>query len=556
MLNRNYVRVFVLCLLPGLLCSVGTEAAGFGVKISSAKDPRTTTNRPWGNIGASKPARKYQPPPAIPGARYPGAAPGTGWYPAQINATGNQATEPVVEVKTSGTTSYEQQNIVYTVRVVSSDNLKTLTPVIPRIEGAILEQVDGPVASLRTSGRNGSLEIVNKYRFRLTPLRSGEIVIPAISFTGTHVPGRTSNGHPGMPDGGVAKRFSIAADSPLVLQVLPANPAVTPWLPLNDLRLRVYMNAVGPAKEGVPVTLTLELLARGALGSQLPSLEAQLKSDDFRAYRDSVSTRDSISLGGTEFRGARKETYTIIPLQDGWIQLPGIQVAWWDIDTKLPMLAGHSGQDAVTDAGVSRRAEVATGTAKFSAAFFWAPLLIFMGLVIGYWFGAWARTRPYLRAAGTWLSAKRQRFMQHTAVAGKKLSPARSLVKLRSGLARLLPGNVRLWLCARCIENEDKPDVWCNQFRSRICAHLDISRHAPITAIAEKIIELQPLAEPASLRALAQSMDNAVYGARPLDFAAWKKDFRRQLRPRLYRRRRSRLRHASKILPALNPYIA
>jgi len=83
-----------------------------------------------------------------------------------------------------------------------------------------------------------------------------------------------------------------------------------------------------------------------------------------------------------------------------------------------------------------------------------------------------------------------------------------------------------------------------------------MSRHAPITAIAEKIIEVQPLAEPASLRALAQSMDDAVYGARPLDFAAWKKDFRHQLRPRLYRHRRSRLRRARKMLPALNPHVA
>jgi len=51
-------------------------------------------------------------------------------------------------------------------------------------------------------------------------------------------------------------------------------------------------------------------------------------------------------------------------------------------------------------------------------------------------------------------------------------------------------------------------------------------------------------------------MDNAIYGAGPLDFAAWKKDFRSQLRPRLYRRRRSRLRRAKKALPALNPRAA
>jgi len=83
-----------------------------------------------------------------------------------------------------------------------------------------------------------------------------------------------------------------------------------------------------------------------------------------------------------------------------------------------------------------------------------------------------------------------------------------------------------------------------------------MSSHAPISAIAEKIIELQPLAQPARLRALVQSMDNALYGAGPLDFAAWKKDFRQQLRPRLFQRRLLGMRRARRSLPALNPRAA
>jgi hypothetical protein len=128
--------------------------------------------------------------------------------------------------------------------------------------------------------------------------------------------------------------------------------------------------------------------------------------------------------------------------------------------------------------------------------------------------------------------------------------------KVRLDLAFMMPKTIKLWLCLRCIENEDKPEAWCNEFRSRACRHLDISGYAPITAIAEKITEVQPLAEPARLRALAQTMDNAIYGAEPLDFAAWKKDFRTQLRPRLYRRRRSRRRRSGGVLPALNPHRA
>lgn len=559
----NCLRVCTSCLFAGLLVTVSVDASGFSFSSSnsSPKNSRTTSNRPWGNLEAYKPGLKSEQP--APRPQYLGAAPGSGWYPAQVPVTEAPSApkQPVVEVETSGGIFYEQQNVVYTVRVVSSDNLKTLTPVIPRIKGAILEQVDGPVASTRKSWQDSSREIVNEYHFKLTPLRAGEIVVPAIEFNGTHAaPGRQWNGSPGRPAGGDAKRFSITADRPLTIQALPADPYVSPWLPLNDLRLRMQMPDNVPAKAGVPVTLTLELTARGALGTQLPSLEPQLKSDSFRAYRDSVTTSNGISSDGTKLLGSRKETYTIIPLQDGWIHLPGIQVAWWDVDMDKPMIAGLPGQEAAATAVAKRKAAAAAGEEGLFDVYFWAPLLIIMGLIVGYWLGAWARTRPFFKSAGsragTWLSASGQSVMQHTAAAGKKLSPVPYLNKVRMVFASIMPGSVKLWLCVRCIEREEQPEAWCAEFKTRICRHLDMSSHAPIAAIAEKIIEVQPSAQPARLRALVQSMDNALYGGGPLDFSAWKKDFRRQLRPRLSRGRRSALRRARRALPALNPHAA
>ena len=560
--HRNFVPVLIVCLLAGLLSSVNVTAAGFSFSSNqpATKNPRTTSNRPWGNLEPFKPGLKREQLPAYPAA-YPGAAPAAAWYPAQAPVAGNSSSDsqPVVEVETSGAVFYEQQNIVYTVRVVSSDNLKTLNPSIPRIDGAILEQVDGPVASTRKSGWNGGREIVNEYHFKLTPLRSGEIVIPAISFTGTHVAKRQWNGARGIPANGTKNRFSIASEQPETLHVLPADPTVTPWLPLNDLKLRVDMPDDGPAKEGVPVTVTLELTARGALGSQLPSLEQQLKSSDFRAYRDSVTTSSGISRSGTQLLGSRKETYTVIPLKDGWIRLPGIQVAWWDVDTDTARLAGLPGHDDAAAAGNSG-VGLAGGEQDLFPVYFWMPIFIVMGLIIGYWLGAWGRSRVLLRSAGSlankWLSATGQWGLQQTVAVSKRLSPVYYVNKLRMGFARIMPRTVKLWLCIRCIESEEQPENWCTQFRSQVCQYLDISRHAPITTIAEKIIEVQPQAEPARVRALVQSMDNAVYGAGKLDFAEWKKDFRYQLRPRLFRRQRSRLRRSNRALPALNPRAA
>ena len=155
--------------MPGFLSGVSLEAAAFGVKVSPPRKANNTGNRPWGNFETAKPGLNRQPS-ARPDPRYPGAAPGTGWYPAQMPGSPATNIEPVVEVSTHEPVLYEQQNVVYTVRVVSRENLKTLTPVIPRIEGAILDKVDGPVASTSYSRQSNNLEIINEYHYKLTPL--------------------------------------------------------------------------------------------------------------------------------------------------------------------------------------------------------------------------------------------------------------------------------------------------------------------------------------------------------------------------------------------------
>jgi len=177
----------------------------------SAKDTNITTNRPWGNLAGPKPAPKYQPLPP-PASYYPGGASDSGWYTAQLPVNNTApAAEPRVEVDIEGSVFYEQQNIIYTVHVISDVNVKTLKTELPRIEGAALEQLDGPVLSTRRSGRNNKQQIINTYRYKLMPLRSGEITIPAIRFTGTQVQSGQLPGRPGIPATTSVSSFSIAA---------------------------------------------------------------------------------------------------------------------------------------------------------------------------------------------------------------------------------------------------------------------------------------------------------------------------------------------------------
>jgi len=601
-------RFCLICLLTSFLSGVVQTASGFSFGFSSHRSqesgnsPRTTTNRPWGNIGDFKPGLQaesnvtsdpngysysysYQTNTnSAENGYYPGAAPGTGWpgamnpvmpsqqayapaynpaayagYPGQMSATTATAGQPTVEVEVSETSPFEQQNIVYTVRVVSSDNLKTLNPILPRIEGAALQKVDGPVASLRTDKRSGSQEIVNTYHFKLTPLRSGEIVVPDISFNGTRA-ASNRQWNPGMPPTGTGVAFTIASAKPVTLHVQPAEPSVKPWLPLNDLKLKAQLSNEQRVKEGTPVTLTLELDAKGAVGDQLPTLENQLVSDDFRVYRESTTTKNGISSDGAYLIGSRKETYTLIPLKDGWIRLPQLGVAWWDVDSNTAEIAGQSDQPEVLPGSGSRANAARDASGDGYPIYFWFPMLITLGMILGYWLGAWARTRPVLKAAMaatvSVLVPVKQQVVTTSRATMQRLNMMKHLRKLRIGMAMFMPLPVKLWMCTRCGEQEESPGKWCMQFKNRICQHLKIPSQTPLPQIAEKLIELNPQAEPAKIRALVQSLDSAIYGARPLDFNAWKSDFRNQLRPRLFSTRRRGSRRAKAELPELNPHSA
>ncbi len=540
------VRTGIACLLAGLI-SVQAHAGGFSMGSSKPRTPDGyTTNRPWGNLGASTPAPQYQPPqPFPPGSYYMGAAPETGWYtPAlPVNNAVADAT-PVIETALSETTVYEQQNLIFTVRVVSDGNLAVLDHELPRSEGAILELIDGPVTTSRNNGYNRAPQIVNTFHFRLMPLRAGEVVVPPIRFTGSYAASPQAN----LPRG---SKFSIAAAAPLTLQVQPSDPAVQPWLPLHDLRLHTNMQQDGPVKAGQPVTLTLKLSAQGMQGNLLPSLADQLDSPQFRVYRDSTSTTSGISPNGRYLTGSRTESYTLIPLKDGWIRLPEINVAWWDVDSGQARLAGMPPLESSRVDASSQRAGNDGGESR--SLLFWAPMAIALALIAGYLLGAWPRTRPLLARAGTLLGTGARRSAAGIFHIAARIAPTRLLSRLRMGIALLMPQSVKIWMCTRCLATEESPEAWCAEFKSRICQHLEIPAHSPLTRVAERLISARPRTEPARLRALAHRLDSALYGGKPLDFAAWKRELQQLLRPRLLSPLRGRLRGSGSRLPALNP---
>jgi len=134
------------------------------------------------------------------------------------------------------------------------------------------------------------------------------------------------------------------------------------------------------------------------------------------------------------------------------------------------------------------------------------------------------------------------------------LSPWRLAEWLRPRIASALPVAARLWFCLRIVEREDDPEDWAMLLKFLSAKHLGISAQLPLPALGEEIVRhAARRADATRVRELMVQLDDALYGGKPIaDFAAWKRAFRRETRPRLFAwRPRGGLRRHD--LPALNP---
>jgi hypothetical protein len=167
--------------------------------------------------------------------------------------------------------------------------------------------------------RHGVIEV----RFALYPQRSGELEIPAQVFNATLVDSTDGNARAG-------KSVRVSS-TPLPLGVRPrpaAWPAEQPWLPARNLTLSESWNPEPiQSQVGESLTRTLSLKAEGLSSAQLPPLPATTVNG-LRRYPDQPQLSNQGSERGLV--GSRTEREALVPARSGSIDLPAIDVAWWN----------------------------------------------------------------------------------------------------------------------------------------------------------------------------------------------------------------------------------
>jgi hypothetical protein len=102
------------------------------------------------------------------------------------------------------------------------------------------------------------------------------------------------------------------------------------WLPARDVKLsEEWSRPPEMLDAGEPVTRRVQLSALGQIETQLPALDVP-EVDGLNVYADKPELSRSLEAGG--IRGTREDQYAVIGVAGGEIELPGVEVPWWDIE--------------------------------------------------------------------------------------------------------------------------------------------------------------------------------------------------------------------------------
>ena len=224
-----------------------------------------------------------------------------------------------IETTLDDTRPWVQQAVGLTVRLYYAVPLVSGELDQPEPQGATLRKVGQDLQFSQEMG--GRRYNVVERKYLLIGERSGRVVLPGARFRGQGVGGFFDDL---FGDG----RRPLAADAPprtVDVRPIPAN-APQPWLPLNDLRLR-YTTLPQTARTGEAANVTIEVVADGAVASQLPEL-ALAPDGEAQVFPASTQSDDGFAEGRP--RATLTRTFSIVPARAGALRIDAPRIAWWD----------------------------------------------------------------------------------------------------------------------------------------------------------------------------------------------------------------------------------
>lgn len=182
-----------------------------------------------------------------------------------------------------------------------------------------------------TSSKDGIQYQIIEQRYALFPQKSGTLTVPPITMQ-ARVPDSRRQSAPrfGFDPFSRGKQLTLQSKA-LSIQITPPSPDFTgqAWLPSDAVMLSRSGLPDQPINLGDAINMRIDFSALGLTGAQLPEIQITGLNKQFKLYPDQPAFADSTS-DGKIIKGSRTQTFVLIASETGSLEIPKIDVLWWD----------------------------------------------------------------------------------------------------------------------------------------------------------------------------------------------------------------------------------
>lgn len=277
-------------------------------------------SRTWTYILMAKQQGNLQIPPVIIGAEQS--------EPVHINVSATSNALPgeadiFVTTEVDHSNTYVQAQFLYTVKVYRSVATRQPRLSEPEISGVeVLVEVAGEERSYESILDGKAYNVVERV-YAIFPQQSGRIVLAPARFEARV-----------LRDGRITGRKIFESDPiEVVVNPIPPPPDGYPdavWFPARAVTLRQdWSREPDQLPAGEPITRHITVSALGQLSTQIPVINPVV-ADSVKIYPDKPELRDVAEASG--IRAERNDQYAMIGIAAGRVDLPDLQLPWWNID--------------------------------------------------------------------------------------------------------------------------------------------------------------------------------------------------------------------------------
>ena len=296
---------------------VGTRSQLSNTTIVNGQISRSRT---WTYVLMAKREGNLEIPPVIIGTEHSEPVPIN--VSAPSNALPGEA-DIFVTTEVDHSNSFVQAQLIYTVKVYRSVATRQPRLSEPDISGVeVLVEVAGEERSYESILNGKAYNVVERV-YAIFPQESGQIAIAPARFEARV-----------LRDGRITGRKIFESEAiSVVVNPIPPPPDGYPdavWFPARDVTLSEEWSRVPdrlPA--GEPITRHITVTALGQLSTQIPVIDPAV-AGKIKIYPDKPELRDTAAASG--IRAVRKDQYAMIGIAAANVELPELQLPWWNID--------------------------------------------------------------------------------------------------------------------------------------------------------------------------------------------------------------------------------